>query len=267
MRWPVPIALGPVLSLTACVQHSVEVEPKDAVSLVREYEKEGAVEVKYGGRTIVIERAYGPSLSVQESFLFGRVDEAPLEKVKVEGSLLVFPSDEGLRRVDPRETHEIWLRLGSYHPPDEELMLGAGVAVGGPTVYSAPFFDVRFTDWFAVEAGAFAVTRATWGHVGVRVIPVERRMLRPFVGAFVHGASYVDDDANDPPTSGPNAREEPKRRLSGVGPRLGLDWVLDSGHYAIRAEFDVVRRLSERWLFGIESPWIPWGGVSAIVYQ
>ena len=156
--------------------------------------------------------------------------------------------------------------MGNYHPPDEELLFGVGVAVGGPTVYSAPFLDLYFIDEIAFELGAFAVTDVVWGHFGFRVVPIERRTMRLFVGAFAHGATYSDSDDHRATATSPTD-DEAKRRLSAVGPRLGVDWVLDSGHYAIRTEFDVVYSLRSTWLFGIESRLIPWGGLSMIAYQ
>lgn len=254
------------LGAIACAPHTATVHRTELPELVRTFKDEGAATVQHEGKPAALETRHAPVLEVKRKDR-EQTTSALLADVDVQGGALLFPvGDSGAvqERVQLRDVLGARLDLGDYHPPGERLIWGVGLSGGGPGLLVAPFAEVRPARWISIEAGGLGGPSAAWGFAGARLAPFAIGSFRPYVGGFAQIIIGWDSDADA--SDDPSIGEDDSTTITAGGARLGLELDLLGGHAAVRAEFDLIHPISDRYAFDLTDDWIPFGGISATYF-
>jgi hypothetical protein len=248
--------------LGGCSPHTTQVHRQQLPELVRTFKEQGAVTLEVDGERAEVRAEHRPELQVKQKGKAQSTD-ALLAEVEVQGGALLLPLSEGAAvksRVRLRDVEAVALDLGDYHPPGERLRWGVGLGAGGPSLLLAPFLDYRPAPWAGLELGGLGGPSAAWGFVGARAAPFALGVVRPFVGGFFQ--AILGWDANPDDSDDPSMADDDSTTITAAAARLGVDVKLLGGHAALRAEFDLIHPLRDRWAFDQDGSWIPFGGAS-----
>lgn len=243
---------------------------RDQVPALAQYRAAGTAQVRSGEYRIRVERRHQPTLAVrpqctlwQETFASslcgGEVLVASLDDVAFEPDRLRFrirhrilsrdvtgvtTTPEGDRIIEHAAVRDGMLRLRGYTLDGWQPRWGLGTSLAGPAQVVSFNGQYRPRSWLALDAGLM-ISPSAW--VGPRVLFPALGSVRPFLGAFVHGALLHD-----------------RNWTTIVGGRAGIDVPVGSEQHVLSLEFNLMHLLQGGGYFRCtrDTTLCPWGGLT-----